>query len=80
MVVDEESEVSLSKSMSERSKRRVVLHIVRYLVEIRKRFSEEDHRDIIYKVLHHQRLNEDMGRIKFSEKTTDHMKERKSFV
>ena len=65
MVVDEESEVSLSKSMSERSKRRVVLHIVRYLLEVIERFSLEDHRDIISRVLHHQLLNEDMENIKF---------------
>ena len=65
MVVDEESEVSLSKSMSERSKRRVVLHIVRYLLEVIERFCLEDHRDIISRVLHHQLLNEDMENIKF---------------
>ena len=65
MVVDEESEVSLSKSMSERSKRWVVLHIVRCLLEVIERFSLKDRRDIISRVLHHQLLNEDMENIKF---------------
>ena len=65
MVVDEESKVSLNKSMSERSKRRVVLHIFRYLLEVIERFSLEDRRDIISRVLHHQLLNEDMENIKF---------------
>ena len=63
MVVDEESEVFLSKSMSEKSKRRVVLHIVRYLLEVIERFSLEGRRDIISRVLHHQLLNEDMENI-----------------
>ena len=46
--------------MSERSKRRVVLHIVRYLLEVIERFSLEDRRDTISRVLHNQLLNEDM--------------------
>ena len=50
MVVNEESEVSLSKSMSEKSKTRVVLHIVHYLLEVIERFSLEDRRDIIASV------------------------------
>ena len=53
MVVDEESEVPLSKFMSERSKRQVVLHVVHYLLEVIERFSLEDRRDIISRVLHH---------------------------
>mgnify|MGYP007007530658 FL=1 len=65
MGVPNESELSSNSCISERTKRRVVLHIVRYLVEITKRFSEEDRRDIICRVLHHQSLNEDMERIKF---------------
>ena len=65
MVVDEENEVSCSKSMSGRSKRRVVLHIVYYLLEVIERFSLEDRRDIISRVLHHQLLNENMKNIKF---------------
>ena len=43
----------------------MVLHIVHYLLEITKRFSAEDHRDIICRVLHHEHLNEDMESIKF---------------
>ena len=65
MVVVKESELSCSNSMSERSKRRVVLHIVCYLLEVIKIFTKEDRKDIISRVLHHQRLNEDMENIKF---------------
>ena len=60
MVVVNESELLCSTSIFERSKRWVFLHIVRYLLEITKRF-----RDIISRVLHHQHLNEDMENIKF---------------
>ena len=61
--VPNESELSSNSCISEWTKRRVVHHIVRYLVDITKRFSEEDRRDIICRVLHHQSLNEDMERI-----------------
>ena len=64
MVDVKESELSCSISMSERSKRRVVLHIVRYLLEVIERFTKEDRRDIISRVLHHQLLNECMENIK----------------
>ena len=67
MGIPNESELSSSSCIYERTKRQVVLHIVRYLVEITKRFSKEDRRDIICRVLHHQRLNEDMGRINFGD-------------
>ena len=65
MVIAKESELECNTSMSETTKRRVVLHIVRYLLEIIERFSLQDRRDIISRVLHHQLLNEDMENIKF---------------
>ena len=65
MVDVKESELSCSISMSERSKRRVVLHIVRYLLEVIGRFTKEDRRDIISRVLHHQLWNECMDNIEF---------------
>ena len=65
MVVVKESELSCSNSMSARSKRRVVLHIVCYLLEVIKIFTKEDRKDIISRVLHHQLLNEDMENITF---------------
>ena len=65
MIVPNESKLSSSTSISERTKRRVVLHIVRYFLEMTKKFSEEDRRDIICRVLHHQHLNDDMDSIKF---------------
>ena len=65
MVDVKESELSCSNSMFERSKRRVVLHLVRYLLEVIERFTKEDRRDIIFGVLHHQLLNENMENIKF---------------
>ena len=64
MVVVKERELSCSKSMSKRN-RRVLLHIVRYLLEVIERFTKEDRRDIILRVLHYQLLNEDMENIKF---------------
>ena len=65
MIVPNESKLSSSTSISERTKRRVVLHIVRYFLEMTKKFSEEDRRDIICRVLHHQHSNDDMDSIKF---------------
>ena len=60
-----ESEFSSNSCISETTKRRGVLHIVRYLLEITKIFSGEDLRDIICRVLHDQRFDEDMIIIKF---------------
>ena len=71
MVVINEIEVSLVlmdqsiRPISERSKQRVVLHIVCYLFEVIKRFSKEDHRDIISRVLYRQNLNEHTKNIRF---------------
>ena len=51
LVVAKESELECSTSMSERSKRRVVLHKFRYLLEIIERFRLDDCRDIISRLL-----------------------------
>ena len=79
MIVPNESDLSSNTFIFEKTKRLVVLHIVCYLLEMTKRFSEVDRRDIICRVLHHQHLNDDMECIKFrdqcvSEKIVQSMK------
>ena len=53
------------KPIFKRSKSQVILHIVRNLLEVRKRFSKKDCTNIISRVLHHQNLDKHTKNIWF---------------